>query len=42
MSEMDDSATMFSESGVVTRLLPDFWLIMVIGDGAVDILFQHR
>ncbi|XP_052774284.1 KICSTOR complex protein SZT2-like isoform X2 [Mya arenaria] len=42
MSEMDDSATTFSESGVVRRLMPDFWLIMQIVENAVDILFQHR
>ncbi|XP_060584658.1 uncharacterized protein LOC132740711 [Ruditapes philippinarum] len=52
MSEMDDSATMFSESGVITRLMPNFWLIMHINFNAVDInniemntvdiLFQHR
>ncbi|XP_053393950.1 KICSTOR complex protein SZT2-like isoform X2 [Mercenaria mercenaria] len=52
MSEMDDSATTFSESGVVTRLMPNFWLIMQINFNGVDInniemstvdiLFQHR
>ena len=52
MSEMDDSATMFSESGVITRLMPNFWLIMNINFNGVDInnievnnvdiLFQHR
>lgn len=42
MSEMDDSATTFSESGVVHRLMPDFWLIMHIHENFVEILFQHR
>ncbi|KAL4236752.1 KICSTOR complex protein szt2 [Mactra antiquata] len=42
MSEMDDSATTFSDSGVVTRMMPHFWLIMYINVNHVDLLFQHR
>ncbi|KAL4218856.1 hypothetical protein ACF0H5_021444 [Mactra antiquata] len=41
MSEMDGSATTFSDSGVVTRMMPHFWLIMYINVNHVDLLFQH-
>ena len=42
MSEIDDAATVYSEAGVVTRLMPEFWLIMQLNSAAVDILYQHR
>ena len=42
MSEMDDSATTFSDTGIIPRHMPNFWLIMQINDNAVDILFQQR